>query len=152
MNLIEAKKYGEMIMESNNLFDWNFEFDRAKKRFGCCNYTKKIISISKYLTFLNPEKIVKNTILHEVAHALAGHKAGHGVLWKTILISMGGEPNRCYGKEVIIPQLKYTATCNSCFFSLQRKVKSLIACKTCCKKYNNGNFSKFFLFDFKKNT
>lgn len=151
MELLEAENYAKEVMQSNNLTDWSFQFDKAKKRFGYCNYTKKIISISKHLTLLNPEEIVKNTILHEVSHALSGYKAGHGILWKKVMISLGGSPVRCYGNEVITPKLKYTAYCKNCGFSLQRKTKSLISCKSCCKKYNNGKFSKLFLFDFKLN-
>ncbi|HIQ56884.1 TPA: SprT-like domain-containing protein [Candidatus Gracilibacteria bacterium] len=103
---------------------WVFIFDRAKKRFGMCNYTTKTISLSKYLTAINSEEKVINTILHEIAHALAGYNAGHGKKWKETMINLGQIPSRCYGNEVITPQLQYTGKCKNykiCKTEIQRK-------------------------------
>ena len=54
-----------------------FQFDNAKRRAGCCDYRRKRISLSGYFTEHNNKTEVMNTILHEVAHALAGARAGH---------------------------------------------------------------------------
>ena len=48
---------------------WTFLFDRAIRRFGNCNYTKRQISLSAKLTLLNDEPVVRETLLHEIAHA-----------------------------------------------------------------------------------
>lgn len=154
--MFHAQVLAEELMYNHGLLDWKFCFDRAKKRFGRCDYTKKQISISASLTQLNSEEHVKDTILHEIAHALAGYEAGHGPKWKEIITQIGGKPNRCYGtEEIIIPKLKYTATCPQCSFSLQRKTKpkpgKYIACVQCCKKYNKGKFTKKFVFVFAHN-
>jgi len=141
---------------------WKFKFDRAKKRFGMCNYTSKTISLSKHLTEINSEEKVTETILHEIAHALAGHSAGHGQKWKETMIYLGQNPTRCYGNEVKTPPLKYTGRCKNykiCKTEIQRNtlpkqnmfIKKHIACKTCCKKFNNNKFSLEYIIEFTKN-
>ena len=61
---------------SNDKFDWQFKFDNSKRRFGQCVYGRKyglpyhMIKLSKPLVALNSEEQVRDTILHEIAHAL----------------------------------------------------------------------------------
>lgn len=151
MKLFHAQVLAEEQIFLNGLTDWDFQFDNAKKRFGCCNYSTKTISLSKDLTVLNSEKNVQNTILHEIAHALVGHRAGHGKKWQEQMKKMGADSSRCYSEEIITPKLKYTATCPSCKNSIQRKIKRKIACSSCCKKYNAGKFSVKYIFVFTEN-
>lgn len=159
MNLNEAEKMALQILQTEVLHDWSFRFDRAKKRFGQCNYLKKEISLSRYLVELNTEEKVKDTIIHEVAHAIAGYESGHGKIWKQCVVRMGGVPERCYSpQEVNTPKLKYTVFCESCDLEIQktRKPKKSLfktapACKNCCQKYNNGKFSRKFLLQYREN-
>jgi len=153
MKLDDAEKIAEKLLKEEVLEDWVFRFDFAKKRFGQCNYTKKEITLSKYLTELNDEKTVRDTIIHEIAHAIAGHESGHGKFWKQCVVRMGGVPERCYSpKEVNTPKMKYSLICPSCHseISRQRKPKKSFfktapACLPCCKKHNNGKFSQEFI-------
>lgn len=164
MNLFHAEILAQELLFLHHLAQkgWKFQFDRAKKRFGMCNYSSKTISLSKYLTAINTEEKVTETLLHEIAHALAGHTAGHGQKWKETMIYLGQQPNRCYGNEVISPKLKYTGRCKNfkiCKTEIQRNTlpkKSIfaqkyIACKNCCKKFNNNKFSTDYIFEFVKN-
>jgi hypothetical protein len=52
--------------------------DSAVRRFGTCRYSRKLITLSRQLIELNDQARVLDTILHEIAHALAGPKTGHG--------------------------------------------------------------------------
>ncbi|HEU4757078.1 MAG TPA: SprT-like domain-containing protein, partial [Agromyces sp.] len=56
---------------------WTFGFDNAKKRAGLCNYTEKRISVSRYLALRYEDDEIHQILLHEVAHAMAGPRAGH---------------------------------------------------------------------------
>lgn len=138
-------------MQEYKLNSWSFQFDRAKRRFGCCNFTKKQISLSRTLTELNSEKIVKETILHEIAHALAGRSHGHDKKWKGIAVSLGCTPRSTYSANVKTPLMKYTATCPSCESTFQTQRKKTAACSSCCKKHNNGKYSKKFELIFSEN-
>jgi predicted SprT family Zn-dependent metalloprotease len=70
---------------------WYFELDRAKARCGCCHYRTKMITLSRFYV-TNPvvtmDSIV-GTLLHEIAHALAGWEAGHGAKWRDVCIAIG---------------------------------------------------------------
>lgn len=86
-------QYGliQNIVHSN----WTFEFDYATRRFGLCDYSRKTISMSKLLVYLNSEDVVKDIILHEIAHALTP-RAGHGPKWRIICEAIGCKPRACY--------------------------------------------------------
>lgn len=155
MTIIETRHLALDLMQQHGLTDWNFQFDYAKRRFGFCNFKYKLISLSYNLVQLNSEEHVKDTILHEIAHALAGNKAGHGYMWIMTARKIGANPARCYdSREVITPEAPYTATCSSCGH-LSKRFKRIrpgrqIACGYCCKKYNYGRFTDKFLLTFEK--
>lgn len=97
---------------------WTFQWDRAKRRAGCCKYGKKIISLSIHYVRLNIADHlddILDTILHEIAHALAGPGAGHGKKWKAECARVGATPKRCYdSSKVDMPFGKYMAICKGC--------------------------------------
>jgi len=114
MQLHEAKELAIQLMNQHGLLDlnWYFEFDNAKRRFGICNYRYKKIGLSKHLVLLNDEARVKNTILHEIAHALVGFNHGHDSIWRMKAMEIGCDGERCYSSaEVVRPKGKYTAIC-----------------------------------------
>lgn len=89
---------------------WSFSFDNAKRRCGCTNFTKKLITLSRHFVQLNDEDEVRDTILHEIAHAIAGAKAGHGPDWQYYARHLGAKPERCaYG--VAMPEGKVEGVC-----------------------------------------
>jgi predicted SprT family Zn-dependent metalloprotease len=110
---------------------WSFQFDRSKVRFGKCNYGKKEISLSRYLVELNDELEVRETILHEIAHALAPRGAGHGAKWRAVAESIGCQAKRCYGEEVARPAPRYKGTCPTCRQVIYRHRRTVIACGRC---------------------
>ena len=152
MNLADTHVLALELLETHKLYGWNFQFDRAKVRFGYCNYSQKIISLSRHFTELNKEKHVKDTILHEIAHALVGKNAGHNRIWKQKAREIGCSSSRCYcPKDVALPKRKYTAICPHCEREFQRSIKRRIACGKCCKKYNNNRYSRKFEIEFVEN-
>ena len=117
MKLFEAKVLAIKLMDLHGLLDkgWHFDFDNAKRRFGVCNYRYKRIGLSKHLVELNDVARVKNTILHEIAHALVGHKNGHNDIWRAKALEIGCNGERCYdNSEVSTPEAKYEAVCVGC--------------------------------------
>jgi predicted SprT family Zn-dependent metalloprotease len=117
MNLSQAQTLAVSLMKEHGIWQqgWRFEFDNAVKRFGVCKYRSKTIGLSAKLVGLNEQEQVKDTILHEIAHAIAGYKAGHGVEWKMVCIRIGAKPERCYSSaDTTTPLLKYYAECGGC--------------------------------------
>ena len=121
MNLTHAKRMADDLMADHGLWSWKFQFDNAKRRFGRCSHGRKLISLSAPLTAINDEDKVRDTILHEIAHALAGHHAGHGPIWQRKCIEIGAKPERCYdASDVNMVETKYVGTCPKCQRTFQR--------------------------------
>lgn len=99
MKLEEAQALAAELMERYwyKLDGWTFEFDNAKRRCGCTKFGSKTITLSRHFVRLNGEAEVRETILHEIAHAIAGQGGdrGHGRLWKGIARQIGAKPERC---------------------------------------------------------
>jgi len=128
MNTNDITTVAIELMKQHGLNDWRFEYDRAKRRAGLCNYRKKVISLSSFYVEKNMDKFedIKDTILHEIAHAIAGFKAGHGWEWKLVCMRIGANPKRCYDSQVIeMPEGRWKATCQGCQkkFHMHRRPK-----------------------------
>jgi predicted SprT family Zn-dependent metalloprotease len=93
----------------------HFKFDNTRVRFGSCNYRTRTISVSRHLTELNTWEDVANTVFHEIAHGLAGKRAGHGRPWKLHADSIGCTAERCYDANAVIAvPKKFFGTCLNC--------------------------------------
>lgn len=116
MKLIDAMALANHLMEEHHLLvdGWRFEFDNARRRFGLTSFQSKTISLSQFLTAVNSYEKVKNTILHEIAHALVGKGVGHSSEWRATAFSIGCDGKRCYGSETISLARPYQAVCSKC--------------------------------------
>ncbi len=121
---------------------YTFKWDTAKRRFGCCNYTQLKITLSKSLCLLNLNKThtkIKDTILHEIAHAISfdvfGYEGrGHGDRWVSVAKQIGCDGKRCYdSKSIEKPTSKYTLTCPTCGREAKRHriPKKNVSCGNC---------------------
>lgn len=93
-----------------NLAGWKIEIDRAKKRLGCCHTAQKVISFSRHFIRLNGVEAMRDTILHEVAHALTPKDRGHGRAWRIMAAKIGAEPRRC-NVDAVEPEGRYVVDC-----------------------------------------
>ena len=150
MNLATAETIARKEMDSHNLHAWDFKFDEAKRRYGLTTYSTMTISMSRHLTQLNDERQFRDTLLHEIAHALVGSGNGHNRKWQYQARQIGCTGYRTYGSEVTKPKAKWRATCPHCKKVTQRFRKTKdVACGQCCNKYNGGYWSSKFLLDYK---
>lgn len=101
-------------------YDWAAVLDNAKRRAGQCRYRKQEIGISRlFISWATHEQIVQ-TVLHEIAHALAfelDDETGHGWSWRRWCRELGIEPERCtdYHDDVPLSALgNYAAICPDC--------------------------------------
>lgn len=115
MDLQEAKTLTYELMREHGLtYDgWTFKWHHAKTIFGTCYHRRREIALSKKLTEKLPVEEVKDTILHEIAHALVGKGHGHNHIWKNQARAIGCRANRCKSIEVDV-QPKYKAKCKGC--------------------------------------
>lgn len=145
MQLKEAQTLANDLLKTHKLKgEWSFRFDNAKRRFGCCNYTRKEISLSKHLTLLNDHEQVRETLIHEIAHALTPGDH-HGKTWQAKCIELGIKPERCYkANEVEAPKAKFLLVCTNCDLKVprMRRSRKTYVCKACCINYNEGKFNE----------
>jgi predicted SprT family Zn-dependent metalloprotease len=148
MLLSDAKTLATKLMNQHGLIEkgWSFQFDNARRRFGCCNYTFRRISLSKHLVDLNSEARVQNTILHEIAHALVGGGHGHDNVWKRKALEIGCDGNRCYTeKNTIIVKGSLEAVCPKCGH-VHRKFKTPKKESSCGKCSNRFDRERLLVF------
>jgi predicted SprT family Zn-dependent metalloprotease len=153
VNLADTSALVHAVLAEHGLHDWNFVFNRRKRAFGMCDYTRRTIFLSSVLTELNGEAEVRDTLLHEVAHALAGHRAGHGPAWQKVAREIGAKLRRCYdAEEVRQPPARYLLVCPSCrqVTPRHRKLKGVYACRRCCERLNGGRFSERYRLELRK--
>ena len=114
MNIHEAKRLALQLMSQHGLTDWNFDFNNRKHAFGVCSYRRKTIFLSRLTTPQMPDDGVKNTILHEIAHALVGHSHGHDHVWRSKAIEIGCDGSRTNHYDEVNLRYKYLAECPCC--------------------------------------
>lgn len=90
---------------------WTFDFDRAKRRAGLCNYTERRITVSRYLAEKFDDDEIHQVLLHEVAHAMAGSDAGHGPAWKRIAAEIGYVGGRTHDGEIAHERAPWVGAC-----------------------------------------
>lgn len=105
VDLQEAGRMARELMDRHGLGSWGFGFDRAKVRAGACHFTKRQVTLSRALTLAHDEAQVRETVLHEIAHALVGPRHGHDEVWRATAVSIGATGQRCYqgGDEPAVP-------------------------------------------------
>jgi SNF2 family DNA or RNA helicase len=82
MNRIEAVKYARERLDAHNLTDWTIRINNnpSPHYYGLCSYRDKCIILNGHYLDQVGEIEGKNTVNHEVAHALTkGH--GHDEIW-----------------------------------------------------------------------
>ncbi len=110
MKVNDIVKEARALMNQHGLCDWNVRISNAKRQLGCCNYTKKTLSFSKYLS-TTEDKTPINTILHEIAHALTPG-AHHGWKWRQKALEIGCNGNITSSVQLVKP--KYAPICSKC--------------------------------------
>lgn len=113
MHTLDATELAQCLMREHQLQDWSFGFNRAKRQLGICLYGERRIELSVHFVRANDEAAVRDTILHEIAHALAGPRAGHGRTWKAVCARIGAQPQRT-DRHAQMPRGLWQATCGHC--------------------------------------
>lgn len=131
-----VQKSTHELLEANGLKGWKVLFDRSLHRAGTCRYFEKEIVFSiHFMENAEPEER-RNTILHEVAHAIAGHSAGHGEEWAAVHRSLGGNAQ----VVTLMPQVLSThtyflwvGTCSHCGYrtGLEDAPDGVWICRAC---------------------
>ena len=99
MDLERAFEMAEGLVRLHGLSDWRVEFDSAKRRAGVCRFDRRVIGLSAPITRVHSEPEVRDTVLHEIAHALVGPEHGHDAVWKVTALRIGSTGRRCVDSD-----------------------------------------------------
>lgn len=133
------------LMREHGLDDWEFRWDQAKRRLGKCSFRTRVISLSRPLAEVNSFEDSIATVLHEIAHALVGSGHGHDQVWKAMVASIGGRPERLADNTVELPPT-WIGRCPSCGWLHGTHRRRQVACTACCERYNEGRYTERFQF------
>ena len=95
MNISEALNLAAELVRDHGLDGWSVTFDHAKTRAGVCRPGRREIGLSIPLTRLHTDAEVRDTILHEIAHALVGVSHHHDAVWQATAREIGCTGQRC---------------------------------------------------------
>jgi predicted SprT family Zn-dependent metalloprotease len=116
MDLNAAQTLATDLMTEHGLIalGWRFVFDeRAQRRVGQTRYAKKEIGLSLSALPHNSEALIRDVILHEIAHAHVGPGAGHGPVWRRMAASIGAKPRSTTAAMASPDAFRYEAHCNA---------------------------------------
>lgn len=99
------------LLREHGLDDWTIRLDRAKTRAGVCRFASREIGLSAPLTRLHSEAEVRDTILHEIAHALVGPQHGHDEVWRRRALAIGSSGERCVSEDSPTVRGDWLGTC-----------------------------------------
>jgi predicted SprT family Zn-dependent metalloprotease len=110
---LQAQQLAADLMARYELLDWSFTFNRSKRAMGYCRFGLRIIELSRHFVERNGLEVVRDTLLHEIAHALVGPGHGHDATWKQMCRLIGAKPERL-SFEVHMPEGRWQAICPGC--------------------------------------
>ena len=119
-------------MDEHGLDAWTFAFDRARVRAGACHFRDRRITLSRAITEVQDEAEVRETVLHEVAHALVGPRHGHDAVWRRTARSIGATGERCYAVDQPVVPGRWQGRCAAGHVvHRHRRPERLLLCARC---------------------
>lgn len=94
MQTTTALNLARSLMDQHGLHNWRVVIDTgAKRRLGRTRLWAREIGLSEYHVTMHTDADIRDTILHEIAHALVGHqKRPHGKEWRAMARKVGANP------------------------------------------------------------
>lgn len=90
--LHEVAGHARALMNHHGLAYWTFAFLESTRVLGRCDFRERVIRLGRAHALEGRDEDIEDTILHEIAHAIAGHEAGHGPAWKAVARRIGATP------------------------------------------------------------
>ncbi len=118
------------LIDVHGLDGWRFRFDHSTRRAGCCNYRDRLITLSINLAIHGSEADIRDTILHEIAHALVGRKHNHDAVWAAMAREIGCSGERTHRLEFAPPRWKVRCE-NNCWSQTAQRRNRRLVCRRC---------------------
>lgn len=127
----------ELIAAHLGTGSWSFGFDNAKTRAGQCDFAKRRITVSKHLAVRFSDDDVEQVLLHEVAHALSGARAGHGPKWRRTAASIGYTGSRLHDGPIASELAPWVGECPAGHEHFRYRTPTRpLACAKCSRRFD----------------
>lgn len=124
--------------------EWSFGFDHARTRAGSCRYREKKITVSRHLAARFDDDEIHQVLLHEVAHALAGHAAGHGAAWRAVADELGYVGGRTHDGPTATELARWVGECPAGHVHHRyRRPARALACAKCSRRFERRNLIRW---------
>jgi len=135
--LERVRTWAEALIRLHLDAGWTFAFDNARTRAGLCNYDRKRISVSRLLAARYEDDEIHQVLLHEVAHAMAGPRAGHGPRWRSTATELGYEGKRLHDGQTATELAPWVGVCPAGHrhYRYRRPTRPL-SCGTCSRRFD----------------
>lgn len=140
MVLHDARARAEALMTQHLGSEWTFVFDRARTRAGLCNWTAHRISVSRVLAEHMSDAEFDQVVLHEIAHALAGHAAAHGPRWRQTARRIGYLGGRTHELPAARDLAIWVGTCPAGHeHGRYRRPTRAVSCSHCAPRFSRAH-------------
>ena len=139
MHVDDARAMARELMDEHGLHDWRLVLDRARTRAGVCRPARREIGLSRVLTELHTQPEVRETVLHEVAHALVGAHHGHDAVWRARARAIGATGARTVAADAARPPAPWVGTCPAGHEARRhRRPQRVVSCSRCSPRFDPG--------------
>ncbi len=140
MRLADAFVMAQELLDLHRLVDWRVEFDQAKTRAGVCRPHRKVIGLSAPLTRLHGADEVRDTVLHEIAHALVDPRHGHDSVWRAKAREIGCSATRCLPQDAPAVPGGWVGTCPAGHsIHRHRRPEKPVSCAECGQGFDRDH-------------
>ena len=128
--LADAIQTATQLIQEYGLDGWRVKLDNARRRAGQCDFNSRVISLSRLYVRNADNNHIRDTILHEIAHALVGPHHGHNAVWRQKAREIGCTATRCH--TLNFSRARWQMRCpNGCFLIERHRRKSGLICAKC---------------------
>lgn len=137
--LLDILAFARSTLDQHGLSDWSVRWDHAKRRAGCCVHSRREISFSATLARIYPPETMRDVVLHEVAHALAGPRHQHDRHWKRIAAHLGARPRALLPADLPTPPPAWVGRCPRCGTGkqLHSAPRRVVSCGRCSSRFQS---------------
>ena len=135
--LARVRVWAEALIRLHLDASWSFDFDHARTRAGSCDHTRRRITMSRHLAGDWDDDEVHQILLHEVAHAIAGSRAGHGPVWRRTAEELGYVGGRTHDGPVATDHARWLGRCPAGHEHHRfRRPTRALSCARCSRRFD----------------
>lgn len=144
MEIDPARQLAEQLLREHGLHGWHIVFDRAKTRAGVCRFRDRVIGLSAPLTRLHSAAEVRDTVLHEIAHALVGPAHKHDAVWRTTAARLGCSARACMPATAPRVAAAWVGTCPAGHsIGRHRRPQRPASCPRCSREFDPAHLFRW---------